>query len=122
MKAQITSHVIVDATETTTSAPFSLENAEKVSFVFQRSDHSSGSSAFKLQISVDGTNWIDYAELIPNINNSPVEQLSRVTTVTISDDNTAAASKSMADTYPLGRIVVTETTDGTHNAWVIIQY
>lgn len=122
MKFQQTLHVIVNGTETANSAPFSLESAEKVSFVFQRSNHASGTSAFKLQISVDGTNWVDYNKLISDVANSNVQDVTRVTTITLDANELDTATMDYPDTYPLGRIVSTITTDGTSNAWVTIQY
>lgn len=121
--------VIADATATTTSASVDLKQAGRVSFAFKRSNHASGSTAFKVQVSPDpfsipdaSSIWVDYNRLITNITNTNTEEITRVGSISLSSDTTAIASMSPEDAFAKCRVVATETTDGTHNAWVIVQY
>jgi hypothetical protein len=121
--------VIADATATTTSPSVELKQAGKVSFAFKRSNDDAGSTAFKVQVSPDpkgvadaSSTWIDYNRLISNVANTNAEMITRVGSVTISGNATEVYSMSPEDTYGKCRVVATETTDGTHNAWVIVQY
>lgn len=113
--------VLDDVTETTTSAAISIEDAKKVVLVCKRADHSSGSSAFTAQVSVDGTNYIDYKKWISNANNTNVQDLTRVTTLTLSANGVDFLTMDPDDSFKDIKIKVTETTDGTHSAWLWIQ-
>lgn len=111
-------------TATTTSDPIDIMGAKKVSLEFKRSNHSSGSSAFKVQVRVtkDGS-WIDYNKLIDNVTNSNAQTLTRVLTATLSSDTSKFYTMDLQhDTFYEMRVVVTETTDGTHDAWAVVEY
>jgi len=113
--------VIDEKTATFTSAAINIEDAEKVVLVCNRADHSSGSSAFTAQVSVDGTNYIDYKKWISNANNTNAQGLTRVTTLTLSSNTTDFLTMSPEDGFKDIKVKVTETTDGTHSAWLFIQ-
>jgi hypothetical protein len=113
--------VLDGVTATTTSAAVNLEDAKKVVLVCKRADHSSGSSAFTAQVSVDGTNYVDYEKWISNANNTNVQGLTRVTTLTLSDDGVDFLTMDPDDGFKDIKVKVTETTDGTHSAWLFIQ-
>lgn len=115
-------HTINAATATTTGPVVSVDGAKKVGFLFKRSAHSSGSTAFTVSVSPDnGTTWIAYAKLIPNLANAITEGLTRTATVTLNANGTSFAILDPMDPITHLKVTATETTDGTHDAWVIIE-
>lgn len=124
-------HTINAATATTTGQPISMKDAVKTSFVFKRTNHGSGSSAFTVEVSADydpdvnvdptSATWIAYAKLISNVANTNVQNLTRVASVSLATNTQSTVSMDPEDIYPYIRVVATETTDGTHDAWVIMQ-
>lgn len=124
-------HTINGATATTTGAAIPLDNATGVSFQFQRSDHSSGKTVFTVNLSNDGTTYTQCNMLIDNIvadagagtsgediGHTRVNEYdtgaANVTKVYILDPVAARSFKYLT-------VTATETTDGTHDAWVCIQ-
>lgn len=110
-------------TETTTSQEINIEDAKKVIFVFKREDHTAGKTVFSVTVSVDGTNFVTYSKLIDNVANSNAQNLTRVASY---DTGAANATKfytlSPEDGFKSVKVTATETTDGTHSAWVLKQY
>jgi len=110
-------------TATTTSQAINIENAKKVIFVFKRANHTAGKTVFSVTASADGTNFITYNKLIDNVINSNSQNLTRVASY---DTGAANATKfytlSPEDTFKEVKVTATETTDGTHSAWVLVQY
>lgn len=115
---------LLDAvTATTTSDVFVLECAKRVTFQFTRADHSAGSSAFSLEVSIDGINYVAYNKLISNVTNTNAQNLTRVASVSLASNTSAVASMDLEhDHYKYARLTVTETTDGTHSATAFIEY
>jgi len=62
-----------------------LKGAKAVSFFFTRNGDSSSvaTSTFQVQVSPDGTAWVDYNKLIANVTNTNAEELTRVSSVEI---------------------------------------
>ena len=114
---------LLDAvTATTTSERVNIENAEKVSLVFTRANHSAGSSAFAVEVSIDGDNWVTFNKLISNATNTNVQNKTRVASVTLSSNTSTTVAMDLEnDIYRWMRVTVTETTDGTHTAKALIQ-
>lgn len=110
-------------TATTTSAAVPSAGANRATFALTRADHSAGSSAFKIQGTVDGTTWVDLNSLMEDLTNTNAQNHTRVTTITLAADGTTFASLDLEHATYLGlRVVVTETTDGTHTAKVLLEY
>ena len=110
-------------TETTTSSTLNIAGAKRISLAFTRANHSSGASAFKIQVSVDGTTFIDFNKLITNVANTNGQTETRVTTVSLSSNTTEFATVDLdKSVYKAMKVVVTETTDGTHTAKALITY
>ena len=109
-------------TATTTSTAIPIKNAKKVTFVFKRSNHASGSTAFTVTVSADDSTYISYAKLIDNLINGITEGVTRIATKTLSSDTSVTLSMSPEDCFEYLKVTATETTDGTHDAWVIVQY
>lgn len=116
--------VLNAVTATTTSASQKIEDAKKVMLVVQRADHSSGSTAFTATVSVDGTNFIDYKKWIDNVANSNVQDLTRTQTKTLSANGIDFVTMDPEDVGMFSdiKVTATETTDGTHSAWLVVEY
>lgn len=114
---------LLDAvTATTTSERVNIENAEKVSLVFTRANHSAGSSAFAVEVSVDGDNWVTFSKLISNATNTNAQNKTRVASVALAANGSSTVAMDLEnDIYRWMRVTVTETTDGTHTAKALIQ-
>ncbi len=115
---------ILDAvTATTTSEVVSLYGVRKASLAFKRANHSAGSTAFTVTVSVDGVTYVGYNKLITNSINSIAEGEIRVATVTLSSDTTSVVSLDLAkDVYHSMKVTATETTDGTHSCFGLFEY
>lgn len=117
-------------TATTNSVSIPVAGAKRIACQFTRANHSSGSSAFKVQFSFDDTVWVDYNMLVQNLardagTGTAGEDIgtTAVTTVTLASNTTEMW---FVDTQflvaPYMRVVVTETTDGVHTCQVVVEY
>lgn len=115
--------VLDDVTATTTSGAVNISGARRVSFFFKRTAHSSGKTVFTVSVSIDGTNFVTYNRLISNVANAISENITRVGSYDTGTANAEAVySMSPEDTYKWVKVTATETTDGTHAAWVCLDY
>ena len=114
--------VLDGVTATTTSSAVNIEGAKKVVLVAQRAAHSSGSTAWTGTVSVDGTNFITYNKWIRNLANAIAEGVTRVTTLTQTANGVDFITMDPDDGFKEIKITATETTDGTHSAWLYIEY
>ena len=114
--------VLDGVTATTTSSAVNIEGAKKVVLVAQRAAHSSGSTAWTGTVSVDGTNYITYNKWIRNLANAIAEGVTRVATLTQSANGVDFMTMDPSDGFKDIKITATETTDGTHSAWLYIEY
>ena len=111
----------VTATGATTGEWVDVGNAKKITFYFKRSAHSSGSSAFTIDTSVDKTEVFAYSRGITNVTNTNSQTITRGTTHTLSSNTTTFVSVSPEDAIKFIRAKVTNTTDGTANCWMVVQ-
>lgn len=115
--------VLDDVTATTTSAATPIVGAKKVVLVYKRADHGSGKTVFSAQVSVDGVNYITYNKWISNAANTNSQTLTRVASVDTGTANaTGFLTMSPEDGFLDIKVTATETTDGTHSAWLYIEY
>ena len=114
-------NVLNGVTAITTSQEVNIADEKKVVLLVKRADHSSGSSAFTATVSPDGTNFVDYKKWIDNVANTNGQQLTRVQTKTLSANGSDFVTMSPEDGFKKIKVTVTETTDGTHSAWLFIQ-
>jgi N-acetyl-beta-hexosaminidase len=114
-------HTIQAATATATGQAINIECAEKVVFVFKRSNHSAGSTAFTVEVSGDGTTWLAYNKLISNVTNTNAQDLTRVASVSLASNTSSFVTMDKDDGFKFVRVIATETTDGTHDAWVYLE-
>jgi len=114
---------LLDAvTATTTSEEIVIAGARKVSFMFTRANHAAGSTAFSVEVSLDGTTYVAYNKLISDVTNTNAQTLTRVASVSLAANGSAYASLDLtSDAIYSIRVTATETTDGTHTAKVIIE-
>lgn len=115
-----TEHTLLNAVvATTTSAAISVEKYRRIGFQFKRANHSAGSTAFTVEGTINGTDWTALSVIVSNATNTNAQTRTRVATVTLSTDTTALAWLEDLVVLKAVRVVATETTDGTHSAWLI---
>lgn len=112
--------------ETTTSAKIFVGGAKRVAVLLRRSDHDAGSTAFTIKGS------LDYDEVTPtmtalnvwidNVTNTNGQNLTRVAGKTLSANGDAFLWLDKNCLVNWIEITATETTDGTHSAWVLAEY
>jgi N-acetyl-beta-hexosaminidase len=108
---------------TTTSEEIVVAGAKKVSFMFTRTNHSSGSSAFSVEVSLDGTTYVAYNKLISNVTNTNAQTLTRVASVSLASNTSTYATMDLEhDAIYSIKVTATETTDGNHTAKAIIEW
>lgn len=109
-------------TATTTSSAINIENAKKVTWLLTRANHSSGSSAFDVDVSIDGSTYVDFNGLVSNATNTNAQTITRVGSVTLSSNTSSIVAMDLtAFNFKWMKITVTETTDGTHSASALIE-
>ena len=106
-------------TATTTSSPMNIEGLKRVGIQFVRADSGTGSSAFTVDGTVDGNNWVTLNMLIDNVANTNAQTLTRVASKVLSTDTSALVWLDELTGLKAIRVKVTETTDGTHSAYAI---
>lgn len=112
-------------TATTTSNAINIEGAKKVTFLFKRADHVSGKTVFTVTGQVVPTEtFIALPLLIANAAIANSETVARVANYDTGTANASALYALDLTYFALKeiKVVATETTDGTHSAWVFIEY
>lgn len=104
-----------------TSDAIKTKGAEKISLFFKASSITSGNGIFTVEVSPDGTNWIAYNKLIDNLINSNVQTLTRVASKTLNSNTSVMVTMDPNDVYQFLRVKLDMTTDGTYDAWVLVQ-
>lgn len=114
---------VLDAvTATTTSEPVNIENAEKITLMLTRTNHSAGSSAFAVTVSIDGITYVTFNKLISNVTNTNAQTKTRVASVSLASDTSSAVDMDLENSiFRWMKVTVTETTDGTHTVKALIQ-
>ena len=115
-------------TETKVSSKFYVGGAKRIALLVRREATAGGSSAFTVKASLEPEDtvtptmtalnmWLD------NVTNANTLNLTRVNGVTIGNSNADAFLFLDANCIVNWlEITVTETTSGTHSAWVICEY
>ncbi len=106
-------------TATTTGVAQNVEGYKRIGFQFLRADHSSGSSKFEVYGSIDGTNFVLLNMLIDNVTNTNGQMPTRVASITLSSDTSKLVWLDNFLGLKAVYVKVTETTDGTHSAFMI---
>lgn len=110
--------------DTTTSNAIEIVGAKKVTILGQRANNGTGTSTFSVLVSIDGTNFVAYNRLITNVANTNAQTHVRAASFAIVNSNgyEFASLDLEQETFSHIQVKVTETTDGTHSAFVRIQY
>ena len=110
-------------TETTVFPIIDVENAEKITLMFTRANHSSGSTAFTIEGSIDGTTFVALNIMIDNVTNTNGQNLTRVASVALASDVSKLYALDMENfNFKHLRVTATETTDGSHSYKALIEY
>ena len=86
------------------------------SIQFIASGITSGNGAFGVEVSNDGTNWVVYNRLIPNVTNTNSQNDTRTAAPTLSASTSSIFFFPVGDYFRYIRVFVTRTTDGTYSA------
>lgn len=111
-------------TATTVGNSINIKGAKKVTIMGTRAAHSSGSTAFSVDVSIDdGVTFVDYNRLVTNVANANTETHVRAASFTLAANGSAIASLDLVnDVFTHMKVTATETTDGTHSASALIEY
>jgi hypothetical protein len=110
-------------TATTTFPVVDIRNAEKITLMFTRTNHSAGSSTYTIEGSLDGTTFVALNTLIDNVTNSNSQHLTRVASCALSSNTSKIYSLDLENfNYKQIRVIVTEVTDGSHNYKMLMEF
>lgn len=109
-------------TATTESDAIVIAGAKKITLAFTRANHSAGSTLFDVDVSLDGTTYVDFAQLITNVINGITEGKVRVASVSLASNTTSIVSMDLENNAFFSmKVKATETTDGTHTITALIE-
>lgn len=111
-------------TATTTSAKVWVGNYKRVALLFRRENHSAGSSAFTVKGGfgsgpAESPTMTALNTLIDNLTNTNAQNYVRVAGKTLNADGDAMVWLDEQTPVTHLEVTVTETTDGTHKAYLI---
>lgn len=111
-------------TATTVSSKIWVGDFDRVAILYRRANHSSGSTAFTVkagfaQLASDTPTMTAYNMLIDNLTNTNGQMPTRINSKTLSADGDAMVWMDPAAPATHIEITATETTDGTHSAFII---
>lgn len=111
-------------TATTVSSKIWVGDFDRVAILYRRANHSAGSTAFTVkagfaQLASDSPTMTAYNMLIDNVTNTNAQTLTRVNSKTLSSDTDVMVWMDPAAPATHIEITATETTDGTHSAFII---
>lgn len=111
-------------TATTVSSKIWVGDFDRVAILYRRANHSSGSTAFTVkagfaQLPSDSPTMTAYNQLISNVTNAISEGQVRVNSVTLAANGDAMVWMDPSAPATHIEITATETTDGTHSAFII---
>lgn len=113
-------------TATTTSDPISVAEAKKITLLLTRAANGGGTSAFSVSGSINGIDgtYVALNSLIEDITNTNAQQYTRTASVSIAnaDGSKIAALDLVNNQFTHIKVTVTETSDGTHSAKVLVSY
>lgn len=113
-------------TETTTSSAIDVTGAKKITFLFTRAANAGGTSAFSVSGSINGIDgtFVALNSMIDDLANTNAQNYTRAAAVSIvnTDGNKIAALDIEHNAFTHIKVTVTETSDGTHSAKVLVSY
>jgi len=127
-------------TATTTSNKFWVGGAKRIGLHYRRANHSAGSTAFTVKGSLQpyehgdgpidafgnhtggaGVTMTALNVLVDNVTNTNVQNRTRVNSKTLSADGDAFLWIEPDVLVNWLEVTATETTDGTHSAWIVVE-
>jgi hypothetical protein len=85
------------ATPAETSALETVEGAKRISIITSRANHTSGSSTVLVEVSVDGTTWVQFNRLVDNIANDDTETKAHIASKAYSSNGTYILGLDLTD-------------------------
>ena len=104
-----------------TSGAINILGAKKVVLFCKRANHTAGSTTFSAVVGVEG-NEIAYNKWISNVANTNVQDLTRVSSLTLSSATSGFLTMDPSDTFETIKVTADVTTDGANSAWLILDY
>lgn len=120
------SKALISASAATVLAPTTLGGTnvldvsmrDKISIEFTATGITSGNGVFKVYISNDGTNWVQYNRLITNATVADAHNDAKVGSITLSSNTSSFLFVPYGDHFRYIGIGLDWTTDGTYTATV----
>ncbi len=88
----------------------------KLSIQFTAADITSGNGVFKVYVSNDGINWVQYNRLTTNVTNTNAQTDTRVASITLSSNTSSMVFFPVGDYFRYIGVGLDRTTDGTYSA------
>ena len=105
---------------------FVIAGADQASLFFNRTSSvggNAGTSTFNVQVTYDGSTWVDYNKLITNVTNTNAQMPTRVASVALIGTSTSMVSMDLKDDAVFAvRCIVVEATDGTHRCTGLAEF
>lgn|SRR3569623_158316 len=119
-----TNQVLINASTTSVTDPVTATGANtadvsmrtKLAIQFVASAITSGNGVFKVYVSNDGTNWVQYNRLTDNVTNTNAQTDTRVASVTLNANGNKMYFFPVGDYFRYIGVSLAVTTDGTYSA------
>lgn len=117
-------HTLIDPSAVSVTDPITqlgtntvdLSMRKKYSIQFIASAITSGTGVFKVYVSNNGTDWVQYNRLTDNVTNTNVQTDTRVASVTLSSNGAKMYFFPVGDHFRYLGVSLAVTTDGTYSA------
>jgi len=107
----------ITASVANTVAPaYDTAKRQAKSIQFTCASHTSGNGVFGVEVSNDGTNWVVYNRLIPNLTGTNAQTNAHVAAPTLSTNTSAIYFFPADDLFRYLRVFCTITTDGVYTS------
>lgn len=107
------------ATGDETSELETVEGAKKISIVTTRANHTSGSSTVLVEVSIDGTNWVQFNRLVDNIANDDTKTKAHIASKAYSTNGTYILGLDLTEfCFKYIRVNCQVATDGDSDVWI----
>jgi hypothetical protein len=100
----------------TAASKYDVSKGQIKSIQFTCSGQTSGNGVFGVEVSNDGTNWVVYSRLIPNLTGTNSQTDASVAAPTLSSNISAIYFFPLSDYFRYMRVFVAVTTDGAYSA------
>lgn len=111
-------NAVTSTVANTAAIPYDVSKRGFISIQFTCSGHTSGNGAFGVEVSNDGTNWIVFNRLIPNVTGTNAQTNAFQAAPTLSSNTSQIFFTSSTDYFRFIRVFVTVSTDGAYTATI----